>query len=143
MVVRGPSLRAARSASHPPRGYALFLVLLTLLLVMASLTLLALSLVQHMNDSRLEHQQVRLTALTDGGLAVALAQLTVTPYWSGQDPERWRDGVVTIHVERTIPRRREVTVEATSGNSRRTIRAEVLVDGGPPRVLRWWRVPGS
>ena len=120
-------------------GYALVTALVVIALMMAAGALLAASLHVRMELLRGEARDVRLTALTDAGLAFALDRLSLSHFWTGVGAQPLGDGVFAVEVETGVdPMTRVVTVNASWGPGHRAVRAVVqLSDYFPPRVIDW------
>lgn len=124
------------------RGFAVVLSLVALLLVSVALALLAVSLRIEMRDSLRSAARVRLTALSDAGLAITLARLDAAHgAYRGLREEPFDGGTVSSRVERVSANRLRIVVTARTGGRVRTTEAWAL-QGSTLRVLRWRRVPG-
>ena len=125
------------------RGHVLLLALFVIFMAMTAGALLAGSLQFRMNLLRQEVQDIHLTALADGGLAIALDRLSVTPWWTGSVVQDIGGGSVTVEVSNTDQvMTMVVDVYASYDRGGRAVRAQVLLsDFSPPRVVSWEPIP--
>lgn len=120
------------------RGYALLLALVVGSLVLAAMALAAAALEHRMWLLRQESRVIRLVALTDAGLAQALAELSVNPGYGGAGEQSFGGGSFEIGVVPVDDEHVRVTVRASHGGGRRAIAALVQLDATlPPRVVGW------
>ena len=135
----GPTPGRRHRGVKRSQGYVLISALVVIALIMAAGALLAGSLQYRMWLLRQEVQSVRLTALTDAGLAFALDRLSRSHFWDGVGEQPLDGGAFAVGVEMGgQPMTREVTVTATWGPAGRAARAVVLLsDFLPPRVISW------
>lgn len=117
----------------------MLLALFVIFLTMAAGALLAGSLNYRMILLREEVQDVHLTAISDAGIALALDQLVLSPFWTGSLQREIGDGTVSVDISnsnRVMVRLVDVT--AVYGTGGRALRAEIQVDDySPPRVISW------
>lgn len=72
-----------QQASHRQQGYALILALFVLIITLTVGGVIALALQFRMERLRRETSTIQLTALLDGGLSHAVAELRDNPSWRG------------------------------------------------------------
>ncbi|MCP4660829.1 MAG: hypothetical protein GY856_35955 [bacterium] len=114
------------------RGHALIVALFVIIVLMTAAALVASSLAYRMWSFRQETQAVRLTALLDGALAKALANLWSNPGYGGVPAESFGDGTITIEVRPADLTTVEVVVKASYWGGRRAARAVVRLDKNYP-----------
>lgn len=131
------------SQGRRTQGYVLVVALFVIAMTMAAGALLASSLQYRMWLLRQEAESVHLSALTDAGLAMALARFSRHPFDDLDIEEEVGDGRVVVEsMLGDQVMQREVEVTATWGVAGRAVRAVVqLSDHDPPRVVSWERVP--
>ncbi|MEM8962229.1 MAG: hypothetical protein AAGD38_12170 [Acidobacteriota bacterium] len=126
---------------NPKRGFALFTALILLLVIMAVLALLAASLTRQQMLYRQENQAMHLGALTDAGVALALAELTNNPAWTGTDDTVLLDrGQFDARITDVASNRRTVRIDAFWGARGRSVEVELALQQGRVRVTTWRRV---
>jgi len=125
------------------QGTALLVALVTMLVLTMSL-LLAAALVQVGVDSfDVENRRLVTTALADAAMAEALASIDEDPRFPGSAERRFGGGVISSRVEQTAPERRRVVAVGRIHGYRTVVSAEVELDFGRPRVMRWRYRSGS
>lgn len=120
------------------RGQALLLTLFVMLLTMATMALLASSLRGRMWQVQQLGRGIKLTAMTDAGIAMMLANLSRNASYGGADAIPFGGGLLSIKVERTGYEQGRGTVGATYLGSRRVVQVELRLRAGAlPEVLSW------
>ena len=117
-------------------GHVLIVALFVLAVTMAAAAMIAASLGYRMWLVRQESRNLHLTALADGALALALAELSVDRSYGGTGgPVPWDDGTYAIEVRPSGLNESEVEVRVTYGGGGRAALAEVELL--PVRVVGW------
>jgi hypothetical protein len=117
-------------------GHVLIVALFVLAVTMAAAAMIAGSLGYRMWLVRQESRNLHLTALADGALALALAELSVDRSYGGTGgPVPWDDGTYAIEVRPSGLNESAVEVRVTYGGGGRAALAEVELL--PVRVVGW------
>lgn len=121
------------------RGYLLLVTLFTITMLMAAGALLAVGLEHRAALLRQETRDVRLTALTDAGIAYALERLYLSQSWTGSVEQTLGDGRygVAVGYGTTSMQRRVVATGVYWGAGRRVRAIVQLSDVDPPRVVAY------
>ena len=118
------------------KGHVLILALFVLVLTMTVGAALALSLQFRMERLRRETATVQLTALLDGAVSHALAELRVNPAWRGTGAEQpLGDGIYTIRTE--LDGVQSIRVEVTAIWGREGRAATAVYDRYLERITSW------
>lgn len=128
-----PSVASRRRDS----GFAMASTLLVLVLVSISLTLVATALSLRLKAFDDSFRALKLTTMTDAGLAEALGNLQANRAFPGFDEYDYAGGKVESSVNRVGTSRAEIVVTAKFRGWQRNISAIVRLTGGNPRVLSW------
>lgn len=129
-----------RERSRRDGGQVLLMALLVLLLTSIAAALVASSLLVSLRIAREEAIQIQLQALTDAAMAEALASLARDPAFPGAEAHPLGPraaGSIWSRVEPLAPQRVTVQAGGYYGASRRSVRAEVVLGYGVPRVVGW------
>jgi|HubBroStandDraft_3_1064219.scaffolds.fasta_scaffold01404_4 hypothetical protein len=140
-----PSAAAGASpaaACRRQRGYALLLALVVIFLVFIALAMVFAALALRLRQAQLETQTVHLVALTDAGMAEALAGLAQDPGFPGAPRhDLGRGGTIASRVEPVDAQLFRVTARASYAGRLRAAQAIVqLAPAGELRVVSWQRV---
>jgi hypothetical protein len=119
-------------------GSALVLALVTLLVIVATVLIVASYLDGLFLARRLDERTVRLGALSDSAFAETLARLSDDKYFAGVEERPFGGGQIGSSVTEESSNRVVVKAWGRRAGWRGEITAEVLV-GRPPRVLSWRR----
>jgi hypothetical protein len=122
-------------------GFGLLGALMVLFLLSVALALLAGSLQLRMRLVREDAQTVILTALSDGAVAEAVANLAQNADYPGAPEHDFGQGKIATRVESLGPGLFDVVATATYSGRTRTVEAEVFRAPGIARVRRWRRLP--
>lgn len=122
-------------------GQVLIVALVVVLLVGVATSLVAASMALRTRHAIEEGTRLRLTALTDAGVAEALAHLSRDPGFAGEPGGELGGGTYESRVQGLGGGLLEIWVEARVGGRLKRVRvtARLLPDG--PQVLRWQRLP--
>jgi hypothetical protein len=123
-------------------GHALLVAIALILCVGLATQLLHGFLTGRLSALRAEEQTVALAAIGDAGLAATLAGLAEDRGFGGLPERPFGGGTLATTVTPGGPGRAVVTVLARFGGRGSTVRAEVDLGGGGPRVVRWQRHGG-
>jgi hypothetical protein len=123
-------------------GHALLVAIALILCVALAAQLLHGFLTGRLSAVRSEEQAVALAAIGDAGLAATLAGLAEGRGFGGLAERRFGGGTVASTVVPGGPGHSVVTVLAWFGGRGSTVRAEVDLGNGGPRVVRWQRHGG-
>lgn len=131
--------------SPPPSpaqsGYALLLALVVIFLTYIALALVFAALALRLRQFQLETQAIHLVALSDAGMAEALAGLARDPGFSGRPRHELDHGSIASQVEPVSSKVFRVTTQASYAGRGRGAQALVRLDvPGQPRVVAWQRV---
>jgi len=134
----------SRASSHQS-GYATLLALFMLVMLSAGMAILASGVSRHERAVRTTDRNLRLTALSDAGVAEALSGIAITPSYRGGGPTALGGGTYQVAAQVVGYRRLEAKVEAEYGDVRRTVVVEVVLEGSKarPRVVSWRRLTTS
>lgn len=122
------------------RGTALLFVLFLLVIATTSGLLLSVALSVDLREQKDDARRMRLGALVDSALEEALAALSANPDAGGYAEHEFGDGTLESRIETLPDGRKEATARATYAGLERSVVAEIVFQGGRPRVLTW--VPG-
>ncbi len=138
-MVVGSHARSSQS------GYATLLALFMLVMLAAGMAILASGVSRHERALRTTDRNLRLTALSDAGVAEALSGIAITPSYRGGGPMEMGGGTYKIAAQVVGYRRLEAKVEVEYGKVRRTVLVEVMLEGSDarPRVVSWRRLGNS
>lgn len=123
-------------------GHVLIVALFVIAVTMAASAMIAGTLAYKMWLVRQQSRNLHLTALADGAVALALAELSVDHGYRGtHKPVPYDDGTFAIEARQTGLNEAEVEVRATYGGGRRAAFAEVELR--PLRVISWRPIVAS
>ena len=122
------------------RGTALLFVLFLLVIATTSGLLLSVALSVDLREQKEDARRMRLGALVDSALEEALAALSANPDAGGYAEHGFGGGTLESRIETLPDGRKEATARATYAGLERSVVAEIVFQGGRPRVLTW--VPG-
>ncbi len=119
------------------RGQVLLVALFALLLLSVALALVALLATEEHRAARREVGSLTLAALTDAALAETLARLATSRSFPGLPEQEFAGGTLSSEIEWLASERLEVRAHASWRGRKRSVRAEVDLTAGPPRVVSW------
>jgi hypothetical protein len=122
--------------SRVESGVALVLALVALIVVVASVLLVASLIDERRIPTNYEYRSLVLTALADAALAESLAQLSQDPNFIGIDERSFGGGEITSTVTTTPLGTRQVMSVGEFDGWRAVLNAEVALDESGPRILR-------
>jgi hypothetical protein len=122
-------------------GYALLLALVVIFLVFIALALVFAALALRLRQAQLETQTVHLVALSDAGMAEALAGLARDPGFPGTPWHELARGSVSSQIEPVSSKIFRVTTQVSYAGRGRGAQAMVQMDApGQLRVMSWQRI---
>lgn len=117
-------------------GHVLIVALFVIAVTMAASAMIAGALAYKMWLVRQQSRNLHLTALADGALALALAELSADRGYRGTaKPVPYDDGTFAIAARQTALNEAQVEVRVTYGGGRRAAFAEIELR--PLRVVSW------
>ncbi len=128
------------SARESERGTALLFVLFLLVLATTSGLLLSVALSVDLREQKEDARRMRLGALVDSALEEALAALSTNPDAGGYAVHEFGGGTLESRIVTLPDGRKEATARAIYAGLERSVVAEIVFQGGMPKVITW--VPG-
>ncbi|HEX4953246.1 MAG TPA: hypothetical protein VF017_07625 [Thermoanaerobaculia bacterium] len=129
------------SLDRRERGQVLLVALFALLLLSTALALVALLVTEEQRAARREVGSLTLAALTDAALAESLARLAAGRSFPGLAERDFGGGTIRSELEWLGSERLEIRAHASWRGRVRSVRAEVDLTAGPPRVVSWRVLP--
>jgi hypothetical protein len=124
-------------------GHALLVAVALMFMVALATQLFHDVLTRRLSMVRAEEQTVALIAIGDAGLAATMAGLADNGNFGGLGKRSFGGGTVASMVSPVGPGRVLVNVAVWFGGRGSTVRAEVDLAVGGPRVVRWERHGGA
>ena len=119
------------------RGSALFVALVTILIVTMSITLVASFIHGRKSTFEIEERNVMIAALVDAAMAETLAELGENNFFPGINARPLGIGTISSKVTISDQGFRRVVAIGVFRKWAATLDAEVSVGGSTPNVIRW------